>query len=796
MKKYLITGALALVACATLTSCHSDDDLSGSLVEQKLQAYEQVFEEEFGKVDPNQDWGFGTAEILSRTRTADPTANIWAASNGDKWAVPPELTATQKDIVRQYFQQNTPIGYKDPEWENYFVQQVYKGGTKAKGSGDDNSKTTEKYTSANGGLVTGSDHMDQLCAVYDDNRLPKEHIYNFNYGDYPNPYPNVLDYTKEQQYEKNDNEQHHHADQIMLMVNSTTENFGYFNSDGSLGHINYTGLVGWETIYNWAKNKGISGYEELKDGWNRSYMGFDFEQVVSYDIYAHTDEDVLDEKGQVVQVINKKGQKVNKKKLRYLTYGDFADADYIWDGSEGSTRPADDELVYYNNQPIPMLINETNEYCGLNGDIDGNDLITKHNVLMGYQLNGATGEYDIPYYQEQNCLDMTVVFGKISHEYLPVVSSAGTKWVKVQGGADGYYSDWIVTLTKAEHYGEPTSSTINIPIEPGSEGMKRKDILYKKVSLDNVGSGRVFCEDLGVVRASDIDFNDIVFDVLIYKTEYITYHQISTDNGETWEDDPDNPREVTETTYNGDVWLLAGGGTIPATITIEKANQNWPLKETFESGLPNKYIVNTIENEEGRYGNQYRNDIEPKKLNTTPLPITSAADVAISVQYGSSTSGFYTLTAYRGVAPHKICVPLGTKWLKEREEISNGYPHFTKYVKYQDKDGNYLEGYKDNPGTTYYNDPEEPGYVGDGDPKESDERNTTYKESEYDEHAKSVWEDYNEASLYKIEKSYTYTPRHEEEGWTDDEVFIKEVTSGGGATSGYQGEPVLIRVRH
>ena len=370
--------------------------------------------------------------------------------------------------------------------------------------------------------------------------------------------------------------------------------------------------------------------------------------------------------------------------------------------------------------------------------------------------------------------------------------------MKVEGGADGYYSDWIVTLTKAEHYGEPTSSTITIPVEPGS-GVKRKDILYKKVSLDNKGSGRVFCEDLGVVRASDIDFNDIVFDVLIYKTEYITYHQISTDNGETWVDDPDNPREVTETTYNGDLWLLAGGGTIPATLSVENEEfdfaQNWPLKESFESGLSTKTIVNTIENDAGRYGNVYRNDIEPQKLNTTPLPITSAADVAISVQYGSN-SAFYTLTAYKGVAPHKICVPLGTKWLKEREEISNGYPHFTKYVKYQDKDGNYLEGYKDNPGTTYYNDEKEPGYVGDGDPKESDERNTTYKESEYDEHANSVWEDYNEASLYRIGTSYTYTPRHEEEGWTDDEVFIKEITSGGGANSGYQGEPVLIRVRH
>ena len=53
MRKYLITGVLALAAGGFLTSCHDTEGAYSSIVEQKLQAYEQVFKEEFGEIDPN-----------------------------------------------------------------------------------------------------------------------------------------------------------------------------------------------------------------------------------------------------------------------------------------------------------------------------------------------------------------------------------------------------------------------------------------------------------------------------------------------------------------------------------------------------------------------------------------------------------------------------------------------------------------------------------------------------------------------------------------------------------------------
>ena len=81
MKKHLIQGALALGISATLISCHADEDLSYSVVDQKIQAYEQVFEEEFGKINPNQDWGFGQASAAARTRAIQAVLTRSLADN-------------------------------------------------------------------------------------------------------------------------------------------------------------------------------------------------------------------------------------------------------------------------------------------------------------------------------------------------------------------------------------------------------------------------------------------------------------------------------------------------------------------------------------------------------------------------------------------------------------------------------------------------------------------------------------------------------------------------------------------
>ena len=180
MKKYLVKGALALFGGAFLFSCAEKEADYVPIVEQKVKAYEDVFKEVYGDIDPYQNWGFtnkvvladeSTSEVVyvdsimsepyeafarARTRTADPRGNMWA---DEGWNVPPVISDPQKNIVRQYFQQNRIKQYNDPGWSNFWIQQVYKGGSNTK-----DSQTTESYTIGNDDDVVGGDHMDHLCS--------------------------------------------------------------------------------------------------------------------------------------------------------------------------------------------------------------------------------------------------------------------------------------------------------------------------------------------------------------------------------------------------------------------------------------------------------------------------------------------------------------------------------------------------------------------------------------------------------------------------------------------------------
>lgn len=819
MKKYLITGALALVACATLTSCHSDDELSGSLVQQKIKAYEQVFEEEFGKVDPNQDWGFGTADLLARTRTANAgrtrafndyvntlmnksgentNKNEWGDPNKFNLQVPPQLTPGQKERVRKYFQTHTPLTYVDPHYTNFYIQQVYKGGTSPSDNPIMGNLTEEKYIMANANpsgdsyeKTVGSEHMDKLTVGLDANGNALHHVNDFNKGDWNN---GSTIWVLDEGADANQHKDYYvpgvtHEDQITLMLNSNTQKVGYANSTGSIQHNYACALVDPLAIDTWARevyeSTGVLIGEDVyynilnEDGtvkidnqrWQRSFVGLDYEGNDPY----------LYENG--YKVAAKVGDVKNTVKFaKYTTNG--TTKYYLLDDIKTNTL----KIQFGLNSEVYLLAGNKSQYAGTPSHLSGQDALLskgeyKDNIIAGLKVNDYTDEQiaDIQDFNNQmDVLDLNVIKDKIDAKCAPVYDKGLVEWVCdfENRGRDYIYSDWIVTLTKAVEQG-----TIVIPIEPGSQTSDyTQDLYYKKETLDEAGSGRVFCEDLGVVRASDIDFNDVVFDVRIYKTEYLTRHMKSTDNV-TWTLDYEETTQ--EPTYNGDVWILAGGGTLPITLEINNGNErkNWSLKETFESGLSNSVIVNTIEDDEGRYGNVYRNDIEPQKLNEEPLAISSVAEVKIYVTYGKE---FAELVAYKGAAPHKICVPLGTLWLKEREEISHGYPNFTNYVKNKDAQGNSLTvgpGLIDNPNT------EEGGKIGDGD--QNPDHHWTY----WTEGVLADWTPTTESSK-NLYQEISYTPRVEDTDWV--KYDESDVTGGGsGTNSGYrQGEDVLVRRRH
>ena len=195
MKRYLISGAMTLIAGLLVTSCHDKGDSSYTPENvQKTMQFEAAFKETFtSKIDPNQDWGFTPAYLTkASTRVADPRSNMWADLG---YTIPTAITPTEKQKVVDYFSNKGAESYTSPiDWNEFFVQQVYKG--------------TAKYTAGNGGEVTGGNQMDWLCAG--SASMGDDHVNNFNNAD----------------------------GSVMLMVKSSTQRFG-FKSSSDNGHVFY-----------------------------------------------------------------------------------------------------------------------------------------------------------------------------------------------------------------------------------------------------------------------------------------------------------------------------------------------------------------------------------------------------------------------------------------------------------------------------------------------------------------------------------------------------------------------------
>ena len=233
MKKILFVGITAITALA-MASCTHDDYAPVSKQEQ----YQAVFEKEFGAVNPNVNWGFTPQQVftfdkdgkLIGTRGHDANANDWYKY----LTVPAALTDAQKEVVRKWFQNNPNPKGLEVNWSDFFVQQVYKGGTNTEGS-----KSLETYDilkeddTPTGSKVTGSNQMDWLhCG---NNSNVGEHINNFNNGN-----------ASETNVGEGNNK--FHKDRIMYMKDYNTTCFGFHDSYGQTYYDNSYVLIPGDII--------------------------------------------------------------------------------------------------------------------------------------------------------------------------------------------------------------------------------------------------------------------------------------------------------------------------------------------------------------------------------------------------------------------------------------------------------------------------------------------------------------------------------------------------------------------
>lgn len=669
MKKYLVTGAIALFAGFYLTSCTRDDVGYSSLYEEKTETFEKVFHDLYGDIDPNHDWGFkslnsiavansraAAAARAAGTRGENANANEWAditnSTGFGGWNVPPALTDGQKLRVRAYFQANPNLEYRDPQIKNFFVQQVYKGGD------NKNPDTSSEVVTAAGGQQYTSNNMNHLTVGQSN-----VHINNFNYGDATEL--NVLNNGANLKTGENVG---YHPDKIMLMVNiDDTSCFGYHDSGssneaGSVNHNDRCALVSALVIDTWAEANGGIGEAVYSSEWNRSFLGFDL---------------AIKEGDQIWSGETQKFTSGMNMGYDGLYYADNNIVDFV---NGAMPEGMEDVMKDKKGDPLKLLVSNTNFYSG--------ELTTLDGSVLRKDINGKV------------YVNMVKVNELINDGYYPVSSSAFQTWVKPEKSYDGYFSDWIVTLTQATKVGNTEEIETDPEEHPGEEVTETSTGDEHKL----LAIGRVFVEDLFKASREDLDFNDAVFDAAIWQTT--TKGTINIVDGKP----VFTPSSESVVTREAEIYLIAAGGTIPLFIgngqdevhqlfevsNVTMVNTRGQYSEAFGSYVNGKtpvhkiYTLNTGNKGEGEIT---LNDIPVDVIWTTDqFSVPASLNNKTIVEYQKNPeTGEYVLnddgspvvvTNGPAKAPHIICVP-GTAWPAwptERKNIEDGYPSFKSYV--------------------------------------------------------------------------------------------------------------------
>lgn len=721
MKKYLINGALALLAGAFVVSCSEKESDFVPLAQQKLKDYDEVFKQLYGEIDPYQDWGFGSGKVEidpndssvvvevvdldgnaaitrrapfggmfsllafnnAKTRTdangagENKNLNEWgdpAKNGGTAYDVPDALTEGQKLRAYKYFQTHPNLTYKDPGYTTFFVQQVYKGGTDPYPG-----RSTERYTLGSGGdPIVGSEHMDHLTFGLKSDGTALHHVNDFNKGDWNlgEPYEvlntgcSANDYVNSTTHVEGKT----HPDKITLMVNSGTQRVGYAESNASVQHNYCCALAGAAVIDAWANDPAnyVNGEpigEDVDDKWHRSFVGLDYE--ANEDPYY----------------------KVNNQKVA-AKIGDAMpnNLPYAWTGTQYVVL--DDALKsktlkeYFNlDEEVYYLQTEKNKWAGTADNYPSQSSIVKKApkseidaAFPGVNANETT-----------DVLDLTKIKDKLDAHRIPVYGKGFQEWYYGIGARDYYFTDWIVTLTNAG----PAPETNDDEEEYIDE--------WKQIE-----KGRVFCEDLGRATREDLDFNDVVFDAIIFSnhTKYTKWKVKKVNGHEVSRTVTVGPNESTH--YYANVTILAAGGTIPVTIQSNIANgASFQVHSQFNPVAPVDMMVNTRDNNSTAFGSyDVRNAVEigtftknfkaevtnedgTKSEQTYTLklfeinpPSTDEnyiKEIQIWSSFGQGTQ-VSELEHEKGGAPQKFMVPLDTKWTSERKNISLAYPGFDAWV--------------------------------------------------------------------------------------------------------------------
>ena len=314
--------------------------------------------------------------------------------------------------------------------------------------------------------------------------------------------------------------------------------------------------------------------------------------------------------------------------------------------------------------------------------------LTTNNYNYGYGIEGYDSDYAV---LQANKIDKTG-----DHQYsmnyygnlLVATSDHFPPGSINNNGVDQpyYYYDTTVKFTFKNEDISPISAdecnpgykSNSTPTTGGSTGSTTTstDVYIKKeVKLHKW----VFCEDLGSsYTKADFDYNDLVFDVKV-----IDEYRVVRD------------ADGTETAYTGDTshsyyalfTPLAAGGE----LKIMFSGCDKFAHAMFSPAWGDNVLINTAKDPDAlaatcKYSTGTSESFKCLEQSTLPtLDDINNVDINVSAKYNDGTVAVWSLTAYKGKAPHKICVPPGTQWPYERVSIDLAYTGFSNYVERGDE---------------------------------------------------------------------------------------------------------------
>ena len=689
IKKYLIAGALVSVLGGFFASCQHDE-IYGSIVEAKVEAYKEVFKEEFGTIDSNQDWGFGTnahsRASVSRTRAIAAT-HVFAtapAASEYKSAIPDDATYIGEfgDIYNSIEDGGS---YWTDENVNYNMDfgrgvcSVYIKGTVTPAylylkagstlyitSGSklvlDNysfGQTGVKVYVASGATIECTGDLLQFSnsLLYNAGTIKAKSIQAAGGGHIYNQ--GTFELSNEISVENNNSE----------IVNDGTITAARLHTAGS-GHVQNNGDL------------TISGNTDI-DSNNNTWVNNGHYRTQYFNYTAGSNDVInncfltVDEDFRINHADN-----AGDRGFRMDAGAGVVTKNFYGGATKNSSPGSGPFYITMGTGSVFKVTNEawmnaTVANYGIYGPSSGSYAVFQAKDIKTSNLKQG---FDITYGGK-----LAIVAETHFDSETGFTSNSGQADQPIIAFADGCTKDNIYVggnIPDIRIYPSscnPGFGVITIPTDNPTTGKIKVETtteMYTTTQL--IEQGRVFCEDLGRVSRNDLDFNDVVFDAYIYEVKEYTKTTVKKDGTVFSENEVLN-----STSYKANIILLAAGGTYPLTVAGKEVHTELGASST-------NVIVNTCSSDEDAHGNPYINTSNAKDLGTFD-GISSIKDIPVIVKY---TDTVHELTAEIGEAPQKFCVnSIGTKWPKELNKIKEAYLSFENWV----NNGNikFWEGDKD-----------------------------------------------------------------------------------------------------